>query len=234
MVVPIERKKVSEQILEQLKKMIKDEVFPPNSKLPSENELAKMFGVSRAPIREALSVLAASGIIESRQGGGSWVKEIRLVDMLESITLDMVPVEHVFDLLEMRSIIESEAAALAASRHLQEDIDRIEGALKYFKETMEIGNKIGHEADFQFHLEIVKASKNHFLLQSVESLSELYEKSLVFSLKKNLGFQRKREQIYQEHCNIVQAIKNREPEEAAKHMKIHLTNVRLKIGDPRV
>ncbi|MED4216415.1 GntR family transcriptional regulator [Priestia megaterium] len=86
MFVPIERKKVSSQVLDQLKKMIKEKTFPPESRLPSEHELSKMFGVSRAPIREALSVLSASGLIESRQGGGSYVKRVNLVGMLDPMT----------------------------------------------------------------------------------------------------------------------------------------------------
>ncbi|MBT2688069.1 FadR family transcriptional regulator [Bacillus sp. ISL-47] len=234
MVIPIERKKVSGQVLEQIKQMIKDEKFPPNTKLPSENELAKLFGVSRAPIREALSVLAASGVVESRQGGGSWVREIQLANMLESVTFDMVHTDQVFELLEMRSILETEAAYLAASRHQGEDLLSIEAALRKFKETVENDSKIGHEADYQFHREIVKASKNQFLLQSIENLSELYQKALVFSLKKNLGLQRKREQVYKEHLNIFEAIKNRQPKEAAHFMKVHLTNARIKLGDERV
>lgn len=230
MVTPIERKKVSEQVLDRLKQMIKEKEISPNTKLPSENELAKMFGVSRAPIREALSVLAASGLIESRQGGGSWVKEIHLVDMLELVTFEMVQIDQVFELLEMRSIIETEAAALAASRYQDNDLENIEQALNRFKETVDNERSIGHEADFQFHWEIVKASKNRFLMQSVENLSELYHKALAFSLKKNIGLKRKREQVFDEHLNILNAIKNREPDKAAYYMKTHLMNARNKLS----
>jgi GntR family transcriptional regulator, transcriptional repressor for pyruvate dehydrogenase complex len=234
MVNPIERKKVSEQVFDQLKTMIKENEYPPNTKLPSENELSKMFGVSRAPIREALSVLAASGLIESRQGGGSWVREIHLVDMLESVTFEMVEIEQVYELLEMRSIIETEAAALAAFRYQIEDLDKLEKALQLFKVTVQDESSIGHEADFNFHWEIVKASKNRFLIQSIENLSELYRKALAFSLKKNVGMPRKREQVYEEHSKIFNAIKDREPEKAAYYMKTHLTNARIKLGDQRL
>ena len=67
----IERKKVSSLVREELIKMIKSGELPPNSKLPTEQELAEKFGVSRVPLREALSVLEATGVIESKQGGGS-------------------------------------------------------------------------------------------------------------------------------------------------------------------
>ncbi|HAQ08272.1 MAG TPA: FadR family transcriptional regulator [Bacillus bacterium] len=232
--MPIERKKVSDQVFDQLKTMIKENEFPPNTKLPSENELSKMFGVSRAPIREALSVLAASGLIESRQGGGSWVREIHLVDMLESVTFEMVQIEQVYELLEMRSIIETEAAALAASRYQEKELDKIEEALDLFKVTVQDESAIGHEADFKFHWEIVKASKNRFLIQSMENLSDLYQKALAFSLKRNIGMPRKREQVYEEHLKIFNAIKDRQPEKAAYFMRAHLMNARIKLGDQRV
>ncbi|MFP3489946.1 GntR family transcriptional regulator, partial [Staphylococcus sp. SIMBA_130] len=87
--------------------MIKTGKFPPNSQLPSENELVKMFGVSRSPIREALSVLAAGGLIESRQGGRSWVKEVNVAEMLKQVHFEMIKVEEVQNLLELRTIVES-------------------------------------------------------------------------------------------------------------------------------
>src|SRR5690625_5994714 len=103
--------------------MIKTGDFPPNSQLPSETKLAEMFGVSRSPIREALSVLSASGLIETRQGGRSWIREVNLAEMLEPVQFEMITVEEVCDLLAMRTIIESEAAYLAAKGQTKEDLD---------------------------------------------------------------------------------------------------------------
>jgi GntR family transcriptional repressor for pyruvate dehydrogenase complex len=234
MVPSIERKKVSRQVYEQLVKMIKEGELPPNSKMPSEMELTKMFGVSRSPIREALSVLAASGLIESRQGGGSWIKEVNLINMLEKVTFEMVEIEEVYELLEMRSIIETEAAALAAERYEPKDLKELEQALEAFRKTVDDENSIGDQADYDFHRVIVKASYNRFLLQTINNLSDLYQKAINFSLKKNIGIQRKREEVFREHEAIFEAIKERNPEEARRAMKHHLTNVRLKLGDTNV
>lgn len=88
----IQRKKVSELVLEKLIEMIKSGEIPPNSKLPTEKELTEKFGVSRVPIREALSVLEASGIIESKQGGGNWVKEVNLANMFERTQFQVVDI----------------------------------------------------------------------------------------------------------------------------------------------
>ncbi|PPA71148.1 FadR family transcriptional regulator [Jeotgalibacillus proteolyticus] len=232
--MPVKKTKMSQQILEQLKKMIQEGTLPPKSKLPSENELAKMFGVSRAPVREAISVLVASGLVESRQGGGNYVNEVLLVNLLDSVTLEMVTVDEVYDLLEMRTIVETEASALAATRHSDEELKAIKAALDKFSETIHDEREIGDEADFLFHKEIVSASKNTFIIQTIHNLRELYRQTLNFSLKKNLGLKRKREQVYQEHLFIYEAIRAKDPEAAAFHMKHHLTNARIKLGDTRV
>ncbi len=71
-----QKEKVSQKISRELLLMIENGKFPPGSKLPTEMELADLFGVSRMPIREALSVLRAMGIISSQQGGGSYVEEV--------------------------------------------------------------------------------------------------------------------------------------------------------------
>lgn len=232
---PVQRKKMSEHIFDEMKTLIKNGTFPQDTKLPSETELAKMFQVSRAPVREALSVLAASGMVESRQGGGNWVRKVELANLLERVAMEMVDIEQVFDLLEMRTIIESEAAALAAERYKEEDIKALEEALHAFGETM-LGDQtsIGDEADYHFHKIIVKASYNPFLVQTIENISDLYQKALAFSLKQNVGLKMKRESVFKEHEAIFQAIKNREPEKAAEQMKKHLQTARVKLGDKRL
>ena len=230
----IERKKVSELVLDKLKKMIKSGEFPVNSQLPSETELAKMFGVSRSPIREALSVLSATGLIESRQGGRSWVREVNLAEMLEPVQFEMITIEEVHDLLEMRTIIESEAAYLAAERHTEQDIKDLTDSLEAFSMTVKDGHTIGFEADYAFHQVIVRAAYNPFLTQAIENLSELHLKAVKFSLSKNLGWERKRKEVFAEHEKIYDAIKRRDRDGAKHAVTDHLINVRIKLGDERV
>src|SRR5699024_5280192 len=147
----IERKTISSQVLDRLKIMIKEGVFPVSSKLPSESELTKMFGVSRPPIREALSILEASGIIESKQGGGRYVKEINLADKLESIKFEVINVDQLYNLLEMRTIIEAKAACFAALRATPDDLAKIKDALERFSIIIEDETFVGSEPDIEFH-----------------------------------------------------------------------------------
>ncbi|MCM3767752.1 FadR/GntR family transcriptional regulator [Neobacillus niacini] len=234
MVHTVKRLKIADQILEQLKQKIRDGEFPEGSKLPSENKLAEMFGVSRAPIREVISVLVASGLVESIQGGGNFVKKMPTEDLLDTVAFEMITDEEIYNLLELRTVIETEAAAFAAERHTEEDIEKIYEAFQQVSDTINDDSIVGDQADYDFHMSIVKAAKNSFLTQSVENVRELYQKALTYSLRKNVGRREKREQVHQEHQNIYKAIKRRNKEAAAFYMKEHLTNARLKLGDPRV
>ncbi|WP_264740180.1 FadR/GntR family transcriptional regulator [Cytobacillus firmus] len=225
----IERKKISAQVLDQLKEMIKEGKFTANEPMPSENELAKLFGVSRAPVREALSVLSASGIIESRQGGRSFVKEVNMADMLGSLAIEYIPVEQVFELLEMRMIMETQAAAIAALRRDEADLEKMKMALDQFEITLTNPEAVGDLADVNFHKHLIEATKNRFMIQVMENIDDLYRKAISFSLRKNVGLPAKREQVYQEHMSIFTAIKEQDEERAAKAMRVHLENVTKKL-----
>ncbi|MCM3708049.1 MULTISPECIES: FadR/GntR family transcriptional regulator [Cytobacillus] len=225
----IERKKISAQVLDQLKEMIKEGKFPPNKPMPSENELAERFGVSRAPVREALSVLSASGIIESRQGGRSFVKEVNMADMLGSLAIEYIPVEQVFELLEMRMVMETQAAAIAALRRDEDDLEVMKGALAQFEITLTNPEAVGDQADVNFHKHLITATKNRFMIQVMENIDDLYRKAIAFSLQKNVGLPAKREQVFQEHMSIFKAIQEQDEKRATKAMRVHLENVTKKL-----
>jgi GntR family transcriptional repressor for pyruvate dehydrogenase complex len=91
----IEKTKISADIFIQLKAMIRDGRFKPGDKLPTESELTEMFGVSRTPVREALSVLEASGMIKSRHGSGSVVQVASVVSLLEETILEVMDIDEV-------------------------------------------------------------------------------------------------------------------------------------------
>ncbi|WP_102691650.1 FadR/GntR family transcriptional regulator [Rummeliibacillus pycnus] len=225
----IERKKVADQVLEALIEMIKTGVFLPNTVLPTENELAKMFGVSRPPIREALKVLEVSGVIESRQGGRSWIKKVNLSDMMDPIKFEIVTRKQVIELLEFRKIIETNAAALAAKRRTENDMKNLDGKLAEFKQIMDDQNAIGYKEDFEFHHIIMQASKNSFIIETISNLADLHVRALEYSLSKNLGWEKKRNDVYREHERIVKAIKDQNSEAAKEAMKIHLDNAMQKL-----
>lgn len=188
-----------------------------------------MFGVSRTPVREALSILEASGMIKSTQGGGTVVQPVSITNLMEETTLEMVDVDEVLQLLEVRMILESQTAALAAKRRSEEDLKQMEKALGEIRRAIETQEAIGHEQDILFHQAIVDASHNPVLKQTMVGISNLYYKAVRFSLKKNVGFYEKRKQVLEEHITIKEAVARRDSEAAREAMLIHLRNARTKL-----
>lgn len=224
------REKLSQTISRELLKMIEAGKYPPGSKLPTEMELAAQFGVSRIPIREALSVLRAAGVITSRQGGGSFVEERIGFNILHNLRIADDDIEWITHLFEVRKILEPEAAAIAAQRRLPEHLERMRKALDWLAEEFADDNKVGMEADLEFHRSMVGATQNPVMIQTLESLAPLYERSMSITLQPNVALKNKRQRVYQEHLNIYLAIENEEPELAKVHCAIHLRNAEKKIS----
>lgn len=229
MINKVTRQKASHQVLAQLKEGISNGTFPVGEKLPSENLLAEAFGVSRVPVREALGILEVSGIISSRQGGGHRVEQRSLLSKYQPLVLEIADPGEVEALLEMREVIEQQAASMAAERHTEQELRAIELALNDFKRCTLDEGLIGHREDYLFHRAIMQASHNPFFVQILDNMHELYLGVLVYSLSKNLGRQAERQRVIDEHQRVFMAIKARDPAAATAAMQSHLSNVRGKL-----
>ncbi|HEJ7946312.1 FadR/GntR family transcriptional regulator [Serratia liquefaciens] len=229
MINKVTRQKASHQVLAQLKEGISNGTFPIGEKLPSENLLAEAFGVSRVPVREALGILEVSGIISSRQGGGHRVEQHSLLSKYQPLVLEIADPDEVEALLEMREVIEQQAACMAAERHTEQELRAIELALNDFKRCTLDEGLIGHREDYLFHRAIMQASHNPFFVQILDNMHELYLGVLVYSLSKNLGRQDERQRVIDEHQRVFMAIKARDPAAATAAMQNHLSNVRGKL-----
>ncbi|GAK26163.1 FadR/GntR family transcriptional regulator [Serratia liquefaciens] len=229
MINKVTRQKASHQVLAQLKEGISNGTFPVGEKLPSENLLAEAFGVSRVPVREALGILEVSGIISSRQGGGHRVEQHSLLSKYQPLVLEIADPDEVEALLEMREVIEQQAACMAAERHTEQELRAIELTLNNFKRCTLDEGLIGHREDYLFHRAIMQASHNPFFVQILDNMHELYLGVLVYSLSKNLGRQAERQRVIDEHQRVFLAIKARDPAAATAAMRNHLSNVRGKL-----
>ena len=120
---PIKKVNVGEQVFEQLKRMLIEGEWEPGSKIPSENELADLFNVSRITVRQALQKLNALGLIETKLGEGSFVKSVDIGESMNALIPVMYLGEHsASQVFEFRQIIETECARLACERATEEDI----------------------------------------------------------------------------------------------------------------
>ncbi|QND46677.1 FadR family transcriptional regulator (plasmid) [Rhizobium lusitanum] len=214
-------------IYEKIVGMIADGNFPVNERLPSEEKLAVMFGASRPVIREALEHLRGDGLIVSRKGSGSYVRQ-----RPDSSVLKMVPVGSLADVqrfFEFRAGLEAEAAELAARNWQQADKERITAALLNIEQCLSDG-KLGAEEDQVLHDAIAMATGNQFHITIREWFRPHF--AIGHSVTRSLSLKRTAEQIrsvQDEHAVIVKAIFARQETEAHDAMKRHILNARARM-----
>lgn len=220
----IERVKLSEEILHRLKEMIKTGQYGYGDKLPVEKRLAEIFGVSRTTVREALAVLEAEGWVTTRRGGGTYVKRVRNAGPVEPLTALLGGQNAgILELMEVRRILESEVAVLAASRSTPEDIVAIKAAYRDMVENVAQGVDTA-AADFAIHYAIAKAAKNNTIASVISHLHDLYMEVVKTSRHHKLK-QPSFELILAEHEAVIKAIEKRQANAARKAMEQHLERV---------
>ena len=228
----VKRKSTPELVMKQILKSIESGQMKPGDKLPTEHRLSEMFGVGRSTIREATSTLSMLGYLQSIQGKGCFVRENLDPVKATGIALqDMQAATNIIDLVEVREILECNAARLAARRADSEDIERIQNACLKMKETMSGLNRF-IEDDFDFHIALARASKNQLILEMmkhiVEKVHKEYDKFRIKTL-----FQRDQAVLTAEQ--IVNFVARGEGEKAASSMQEHLnlvtTEIKRKLPD---
>ncbi|GHH99171.1 FadR/GntR family transcriptional regulator [Neobacillus kokaensis] len=221
----IKPKKIYEEVTEEIHEMIRNGVFKPGEKLGSVHHLAENFQVGKAAIREALSALQAMGLVEMKQGEGTYIKEFDTNRLLFPLsTAILMNKNDIIHLLEVRKILEFGSVLAAANKRSEDDLLTIFSALEQMKKPLGI-EKLG-EADLCFHLSIAEASKNPILIQLMKEVAELMIETMketrriwVFSNKTTT------EKLYLEHADIYHAILAKDSEKAQRCMMSHLEDV---------
>jgi GntR family galactonate operon transcriptional repressor len=159
--------RLSEQVLQELQRLIAEEYSTPGSRLPREAELAERFQVSRIVIREAMKILEDRGMVEVRAGRGTLTLAPSPDRVKESLLLlfrdqPMPRVEEMESLLELRQVLEETSASLAAVRADKQDLKEIEDALQSMAED-DGDLKAAVEADLRFHRAVMRAAHNPYL-----------------------------------------------------------------------
>lgn len=196
-------------------------------RLPSELHLADMIGVSRTSIREALVRLSADGVTESRRGAGSYVKN-RPSDHLLAYTKNG-SLSASLGTYEVRFVVESEAARLAAIRRSAQDLLDIDRALKILLAALSSG-KQAHVEDMDLHRRIVAATANPAFLAAFEAIADDVDRTV----RAGLEVSRLRppeiiEAMKCEHQAIVEAIRDQDGDAAALAMRWHLAQGRKRV-----
>ncbi|HEX9779266.1 MAG TPA: FadR/GntR family transcriptional regulator [Geopsychrobacteraceae bacterium] len=228
---PIRPKKLSEEIIDQIKELIARGELQPGQKIPSERELATFLGVSRPSVREAIMVLEAMGFLDSRQGGGTYVRSLAeriMSDPLASMVERKDP-RMLHALTEVRMGLETWSAYLAAKRAEQPEIERLRELFAIMVEQSETGGWDA-EIDAQFHLTITEATHNTLQIHVLNTIQELFKANIMVALSEFYSREGYIELLISHHRDIMEAIAAHDPERARDKMMEHLTLVEEKLA----
>lgn len=229
---PIRPKKISEEIVEQIKALISRGELRPGERIPSERELGGMLGVSRPSVREALMVLEAMGFLESRQGGGTYVRaltEATLADPLSKLIQEKNP-RMLYALAEVRLGLESWSAYLAAKRAKDSEVAKLRDLYRVMEEQAK-GGGWDAEIDAQFHYTITGATQNTVQMHVLDTIHSLFHTTIQVALTEFYRNEGYTELLLTQHREIMEAIADRDPERAREKMMVHLNMVLDKMGE---
>ncbi|MED1403263.1 FadR/GntR family transcriptional regulator [Bacillus mycoides] len=215
-----------EEVSEAILTMIKNGTLKPGDKLLPVHQLAEQFQVGRSAVREALSALRAMGLIEMKQGEGTYVRNFDPSSLTKSLNNKLLmKKEDILNLLEVRKVLEVGAVRAAAAKRTEANLQNMKQWLDEMAKS--IGDeKAGEKADFHFHMGIAESSHNNILLELMNHVSEMIAETIGESRRIILyGEQTTSERLLEEHQSIYDAVLKQDVELAQKAMLDHLTNV---------
>ncbi|MDD0973905.1 transcriptional regulator GlcC [Pseudomonas fontis] len=219
---------VADVVCERIERLIVDGVLKVGQLLPSERRLTEKLGVSRTALREGLKLLRAKGIIETRHGKGSFVAQLT-GGALSSPLMHLFSSQPrtLYDLFEVRSLLEGESARLAALRGTEADFVLIRRAYEALvaghEQTLEAAQHA--HLDHAFHLAICEASHNPVLVQTLRSLTDLLLSSVFASVNNLYHRAAQKRQIDRQHARLYNAVTGRLPDQARKAAVAHVQSV---------
>ncbi|GAB6138574.1 FadR/GntR family transcriptional regulator [Halanaerobaculum tunisiense] len=219
---PVKEKKIYEKIIDQIRDMIYQGKLKKGDKLPSERKLTKSLNVSRASLREAFSALEMLGLIESRHGEGTFIKEDTGDNFLKPLSLlFMLEDSMEQELVELRKIIEIRGVKYAVYRASDSDLIELEKYIELMKKNRE-NEKISRQADRKFHYTLSKATGNNLVCKFLNSISGVMGVYFVNIMKKISRDEDKSNKCIRQHTKIYEAIVQRDEKLAQKVMEEHL------------
>lgn len=211
----------AEEVVVRLRDMIHTGELSPGDRLPPERDLAKLLGVSRPTLRAGIRSLATIGILQSRQGAGTFVVQRSESPTLDSSALKMLSALHGFttdEMFEARLSLEMSIAAMAAKRATSEQMTLMAGQITGMYASLDDpAQYLIH--DLKFHQTIAAASNNRILTSLMNMVATILFDARLKTVKRARDLKESAEQ----HHNIYRALRERDPEGASRAMYDHLT-----------
>lgn len=223
---PVKNQRVYAQIVEQILDLINRGEYQPGMQLPIERDLAKMFGVSRPTLREALTVLQMMGFIETVPGQGTFIskgsKSETNSQELKRILNDESPIMT----MKARMAFEPSVATEAAHRRSKESLQKLDKILEPLRNDP-VNGGIQSDIDRSFHLELAVATGNPVLIQMQTVIFDLMGQTLWTTMIRNTWGSSPTfwEEGLQEHISILEAVRRKDALTAGKCVREHLQRV---------
>jgi GntR family transcriptional repressor for pyruvate dehydrogenase complex len=221
MLKAVKKKRVYEDIVQQIHSLIQKEKLKQGDQLPTERELVDTFKVSRASVREAIRYLESMKLLRSRQGDGTYViasSEEALVQPLA--TALFLEKDNLMDIFAIRKFIEPQVAQLAAEKATPSEIRTLEKILEHQAKDISDGVKFT-KTDSEFHNLLTQIAKNRVLKRLIFAILDL----LAQTREKFLQVQGRPQKSLKGHRKILSAIKARNPVAARQAMRNHLEEI---------
>lgn len=218
---PIKPKRISDQVFDQLQELIFRGEFKPGHKIMPERDLAIALNVSRTSVRDAISKLVVMGLLEQRQGQGTFVRE--MLDMDKHPLAIAMKAENatLSDLLEVRMGLECNAARLAAMRAVESDLNFMAKSIREMQAEIQAGG-LGTEADVSFHIAVAYAAQNPLQVHIMKNFYDFFFVGVRENLSRLYRTPANIDIISGHHTAIYEKIRDHNPWEAEKAMKRHI------------
>ena len=222
--ISINRKKLADSVIEEIKRRIEFGELEEGDKLPNQHEFAAQLGVSRTVLREALQTLAILGVVEQRPKSGTVIRAKAPVLYADKLMRPlMADPKATIELIEARRFIEVGAVELAVSRATKGEIREMGALVKDMTKMLEAGDADGYtEKNVAFHFLIAKASQNRFMTHLLATLRGYMERWMLESIKVLPGLL---ERSLKAHRNIYRGIRDRDRRKAVASMTKHISDL---------
>lgn len=209
---------LTEQILEKIVEYIKENNLQPGDRLGTEMEMAKRMGVSRGTVRGAIKILVSRGVLEARQGSGTYVSDVKTPPPGDPLGLELIPDQFklTWDLHEIRMLLEPEIAYMAAGNLEERHLDRLREMCEEM-ERLSAQRKERMLVDVEFHVYLAEHSGNVVVPKLIPVLRQGVELFIKYTHREATP------ESVAKHRDILEALEAHDPQWARDMMLMHLT-----------
>jgi GntR family transcriptional regulator, transcriptional repressor for pyruvate dehydrogenase complex len=215
------KREAAKQAVDRLRDLILQGEFSAGERLPPERVLARELGVSRSTLREAIRALVVMNVLVSRHGDGTYVSSLEPDLLAEPFEL-MVSLsdESLFHLFEVRRVLETACAGLAAERISDEELVQFDRILEHSEAARDDSEEL-LDRDVELHTAIVRATRNPLLIRIMSGVGAL----ALAGRRRTMSLPGVADRSLADHARIVSALRRRSPETARAAMEAHLGHV---------